>query len=440
MRSGMKLRSCIAAAVAAGSGAAASGQATVDAAFTANNGNLEGGVTAFTFDAGGQPVFVQKLVIGSRPNSQTYVPGTNAYSIDISPNGRYLMVSHATSSETVEQLTLVEIAADATLSIRTTFTTPDSPLDLKWIDDTHLVVTRTDLGATNHIIVYELNPDELTLTEIDRQAGGTFTAQVAVHPSGRFVYAGDSNARWIQAFEVGADSRLELMQTEMTGSTYPLGLDVTPDGSKLYACGGISNGGNSFLGYHIAADGTLTAMNGSPFVSSGESPFNVSFHATRPILFLGHGTDATLRSFTYDPATGAPTETGAMFDVGIQGSFGDSAPIGDLLVVTDDFSTPTGVYSFDIGPAGELTPNGPIEDAQSVAPSELAVWRAAVDCPGDIDGDGQIALADLALLLASFGACSGDPAYLAAADLDDSGCVDLADLAVLLGGFGTDCQ
>src|SRR5262244_1328538 len=60
-------------------------------------------------------------------------------------------------------------------------------------------------------------------------------------------------------------------------------------------------------------------------------------------------------------------------------------------------------------------------------------------CSGDVDGDGQVTLYDLADLLASFGTCSGDQGFNAAADLSGNGCVDLADLAILLGNFGTAC-
>jgi hypothetical protein len=58
---------------------------------------------------------------------------------------------------------------------------------------------------------------------------------------------------------------------------------------------------------------------------------------------------------------------------------------------------------------------------------------------GDLDGDHDVDLADLATLLAAYGTCAGDPGYDPDADFDDSGCVDLSDLATLLAnyGFGT---
>lgn len=57
--------------------------------------------------------------------------------------------------------------------------------------------------------------------------------------------------------------------------------------------------------------------------------------------------------------------------------------------------------------------------------------------PGDVDGDGDVDLSDLTLLLGSFGTCSSDAGFNAAADFDNTGCVELSDLAVLLANFGT---
>ena len=69
----------------------------------------------------------------------------------------------------------------------------------------------------------------------------------------------------------------------------------------------------------------------------------------------------------------------------------------------------------------------------------LGLKGGAPDCPGDLDGDGDVDLADLATLLAAYGTCAGDPGYNPDADLDADGDVDLADLAALLGVYGTTC-
>jgi len=62
---------------------------------------------------------------------------------------------------------------------------------------------------------------------------------------------------------------------------------------------------------------------------------------------------------------------------------------------------------------------------------------AAAPCLGDLDGDGQIALSDLAIVLSNFGTPSG--ATPEQGDLDGDGDVDLTDLATMLSLFGTAC-
>ncbi len=56
--------------------------------------------------------------------------------------------------------------------------------------------------------------------------------------------------------------------------------------------------------------------------------------------------------------------------------------------------------------------------------------------PGDLDGDGDVDLSDLAEFLGSYGSCTGEPGYNPAADLDGNGCIDLSDLAELLSHYG----
>jgi hypothetical protein len=57
-------------------------------------------------------------------------------------------------------------------------------------------------------------------------------------------------------------------------------------------------------------------------------------------------------------------------------------------------------------------------------------------CPGDVDGDGDTDLSDLAALLAAYGSAPGDPNWNPACDFDSDSDVDLGDLAFLLADYG----
>ncbi|MBI5864882.1 MAG: hypothetical protein HZB38_10310 [Planctomycetes bacterium] len=63
----------------------------------------------------------------------------------------------------------------------------------------------------------------------------------------------------------------------------------------------------------------------------------------------------------------------------------------------------------------------------------------APPCVGDVNGDGEVGLADLTLLLAAFGSSTGDPNYSTAVDFDSNGAIELSDLTTLLAHFGTTC-
>jgi hypothetical protein len=64
-------------------------------------------------------------------------------------------------------------------------------------------------------------------------------------------------------------------------------------------------------------------------------------------------------------------------------------------------------------------------------------FRAVDANPGDLDGNGSVDLADLAILLANYGATSG--VGYRDGDLDEDGDIDLSDLSALLAVYGDTC-
>jgi hypothetical protein len=88
---------------------------------------------------------------------------------------------------------------------------------------------------------------------------------------------------------------------------------------------------------------------------------------------------------------------------------------------------------------GDINGNGwpDLVVGNSGDPSVKVFYNAGPACPGDLDGDSDVDLSDLAILLANYGTTSG--AAYTDGDLDGDGDVDLADLAALLAVYGTSC-
>lgn len=75
-------------------------------------------------------------------------------------------------------------------------------------------------------------------------------------------------------------------------------------------------------------------------------------------------------------------------------------------------------------------------DYQDISNADFSIVPAS-DCSGDLNGDGNIDLTDLAILLSNFATPSD--ALPEDGDLDGDGDVDLSDLAVMLSVFATVC-
>lgn len=92
-------------------------------------------------------------------------------------------------------------------------------------------------------------------------------------------------------------------------------------------------------------------------------------------------------------------------------------------------------FSFD-APAPPTMGTATLGLFRSGGSASVAVAVPADPCP-DLDGDGNVTIADVSILLASYGTPSG--ATREQGDLDGDGDVDIEDLSTILAVFGTSC-
>lgn len=413
-------------------------QTDFPAIFIANDGNLEGSVSSFSIAGNGTPVLIDKLVTGARGSTSEDEPGANVIAIDIAPNGNYIATGHATGSISGDFVSFIAVQPDGTMSLSTQYLMPETTFSVAWIDDDYLAVTQTIAFGTNELVVLHFEPDTLAVTEVDRIYCGTFATRVLKHPTLRTLYVNDSgsvNQLW--SFSVDDAGQLSLKQN-LSVSHYPLGVELDRTGHHLFAAGGISSGGHAFSVYSIDDGGNMTLVAGSPFTSPGQSPKAFTVHPDNAMLFVEHGTDATLRSFAFNDQTGIPTSLGGSFDVGLQGTLGGSDSWGDYLYVTDESTAIDGLrglYCLAINfNTGALTPVTPTPvDTTGITPESVLIWDPGNPCRADLTGDGVLDFFDVAEFLQLFS--DGD----LAADFTGDSVLDFFDVAQFLQEFSDGC-
>jgi photosystem II stability/assembly factor-like uncharacterized protein len=139
------------------------------------------------------------------------------------------------------------------------------------------------------------------------------------------------------------------------------------------------------------------------------------------VYALAHDVPPTSLANDYPPQLYAGTRTGGVYRRTADTPW---APINEALQAET-------VHSLALG-----SPGSAVYGRVLYAGTAAGVYRRIT--AGDLDGDGDVDLSDLATLLANYGTSAG-PSY-EDGDIDDDGDVDLTDLAALLGVYGTSCE
>ncbi len=174
-----------------------------------------------------------------------------------------------------------------------------------------------------------------------------------------FLYASLPSSNSIAAFQIDTNTGA---LTAVSGSPFaatgqsPMGLAVHPSGKFLYGVNPQSPNGQGDLGaisaYNIASNGVLTPNGEEVKTGSGIEPFAVAVSSNGQFVYTVAGLSSVPSGYTVDATTGQLTPMSTA-----RADFQDLFSAGGLLV-SDSFvyeSFLNGVDAFPIGPDGKLT-------------------------------------------------------------------------------------
>lgn len=177
-----------------------------------------------------------------------------------------------------------------------------------------------DLG-TDEVITYRLTASDGTIAPQSRVQlkPGSGPRHFAFHPSSKFAYSINELASTVSAFTWNrTNGELKEFQTISTlpegyaGANGTAEVVVHPNGRFLY---GSNRGHHSIATFSIGPDGRLTAQGQVP--SGGDWPRNFNIDPSGKFLIAANERSDSLAVFRIDPATGQLTATGQKAEAGV---------------------------------------------------------------------------------------------------------------------------
>ena len=171
-------------------------------------------------------------------------------------------------------------------------------------------------SGNNKINAYSIDPGSgalsslLTSPTIGTGAAPSFGA---MDPSNTHLYVANTLDNSITVLKIAPDGTLTSggADTPVAGATFLINVAVDPTGKYLYAADSAGTAGNNLYAYVLNPDGTLPATAAASY-ATGAGPFGMSIDASGTVLAVVNNLDlptATVSLFSLAPATGALTPT-----------------------------------------------------------------------------------------------------------------------------------
>jgi len=202
-------------------------------------------------------------------------------------------------------------------------------------------------------------------------ATGNTPRSAAVSPDAQFLYVSAVGGDNVSVYTIGSSGALTPLTTVTTGAnTDPEGIAISPNGLFLYTA---NQGSNDIGGFTLGANGT-PVPNGNTAAAQIKE---VAISGTGQFLYAT--TDAGVRSYSIDQATGALSPIGGVTAAGTNPKGIATTPDGRFFYVTNTGSA--NITAFSIGADGSPTslgnfPTGAVPQTVAVSQDGRFVYNA----------------------------------------------------------------
>jgi 6-phosphogluconolactonase len=202
------------------------------------------------------------------------------------------------------------------------------------------VLNQGSASASASISVFTIDPIRGLLSELPGSPFATTGNPIAFTFSGNnFLYVANGVAGTISAFAVNADGSLSAVPGSpftVPGTMQPnlSALVVDPKAGFLYAT---DFANSTVVGFSVQSNGALSNIGGSPFALDGTSPLGVAIDATGTFLYVG---DKQINPFVSG-------STGSISGLKINGSSGALTPLARSPFTTGANTTAAGYLTID---------------------------------------------------------------------------------------------
>jgi 6-phosphogluconolactonase (cycloisomerase 2 family) len=252
--------------------------------------------------------------------------GTNPVAMAMDSAGKFLFVANQGSGD----ISVFAVASGASLT-----PVAGSPFSVAGSQSASSPAALAINPSGNFLYVIDQNNNVVVTYQVDSNTGalfnsnpnvlqpvltGTAPGAIAVNPGGSFLYVANSGSNNVSGYKINTDGSLTAMdKSPFAAELGPVSLAIDPSGQFLYV---VNRNSNQISGYRITSgSGDLSPTGGSPY-NTGTGPLFVAISPTNKYLYVSNNSAASLSGYSIDAAGGAlgpvsPTVTTAVQPAGI---------------------------------------------------------------------------------------------------------------------------